>query len=139
VGKAAPDFDLRDAVPGAKRLSDLKGQVVVIVFHGEFCPPSRKAVQCLADVSQQSSAPFELIIANSWDTPEKAAAEMERLKISAPVVCDEKLAEQYKVEAIPLVVFVGADGKVTRTYVGYEGDSMSVKFSEGVAEALNKK
>lgn len=139
VGKPAPDFDLRDTVLGAKRLSDLKGQAVVLVFHGEFCPPSRKAVQCLADVNRQSSAPFQLIVANSWDTPEKAKAEMDSLHISPAVVCDEKLAELYQIEAIPLIIFIGADGTVTRTFLGFEGESMAVKFGESVLEAHYKK
>lgn len=135
VGKPAPDFDLRGTVLGAKRLSDLRGEAVVVIFHGEYCPPSRKALQCLADVNRQSSAPFQLIVANSWDTPEKAKAEMDSLHISPAVVCDEKLVELYQIDVIPLIVFIGADGKVTRTFLGFEGESMAAKFSESAMEA----
>jgi peroxiredoxin len=139
IGKKAPDFDLHAAVPGAKRLSELRGQTVVLVFHFAACEPSRKAVVGLAKVQNSMSArPFKLIVVNIADSEAQSLEEMKKLGLSLPVVRDESgsISTDYRADAVPLIVVIAPNGKVTYTFLGYGEEAAGEMLGERIQEAM---
>jgi thiol-disulfide isomerase/thioredoxin len=109
VNTMAPDFTL----PGLKdsvSLSELKGKVVLLEFWIRNCG------YCIAAVPTLNSYPNVFAI-NVHDTPEDIALFAKNNKAAYKMLYNgKKVAEQYGIDAYPMVVIVDKAGKVV--YVG---------------------
>lgn len=118
VGAEAPDFSLRDAKGVAYRLSDWRGQVVVVDFWASWCPDCRKEipavkalVESFGDRAKFVGVSFDHKI-ESW-TKCVADNAMSWLQLSELRRWKEcAVAGSYNVKWIPSIVIVDADGKV---------------------------
>jgi thiol-disulfide isomerase/thioredoxin len=123
VGKPAPDFELEMLGPGGEkfRLSDHKGQTVVLDFFATWCGPCLQTIPHVAQIHHDSAATGVKVVAvNLEETPEQIQGLLKRLKLELPVALDRDgaIASRYGVSAIPQTLIIDKEGKVVRHFVG---------------------
>jgi peroxiredoxin len=121
VGNPAPDIQL-DLLDGKTfRLSETRGEVVVLDFWASWCGPCMQSMPAVEKVTSEVKARgVRLIAVNLQESPREVTAALRRLKLDLTVALDRdgSVAEKYGAEAIPQTVVIGRDGKVARLYVG---------------------
>ena len=135
VGKPAPDFSL-DLLGGNKRfkLSDNKGQIVVLDFWATWCGPCLQSMPQVERVTKEfRDQGVKLIAVNLQEAPKQISSMLERHKLDMTVALDidGAVAGKYGANAIPQTVIIDKEGKVARLFVG-----ASPHFDEQLREAL---
>jgi peroxiredoxin len=120
---AAPDFTLKSASGENLRLSELRGEVVMINFWASWCAPCRQEMPLLDELyNQYSPMGFTILGVNVEEDSTKARQMLEESPVTFPVVFDSKSAvsKLYNVVAMPSTVLVDRDGKVRYLHRGYK-------------------
>ena len=116
--KSAPDFTLQDF-----RLRTVAAkQPVVLDFWATWCGPCREELPHLVTLSKKYAGRVAFYGINSSDTPANIATFSRQEKITFPTLSDSghKIAAQYGVEAIPLLIVIDTHGKVRAVSEGYD-------------------
>ena len=122
AGQPAPDFALKSVAGDNLRLSEYRGDVVMINFWASWCGDCREAMPALNDLYRRyREVGFELLSVNmdrKWDDAEEMARS---LKMENPVLFDDgqKVSRLYDVEAMPVTVLVDREGVVRHINRGY--------------------
>ena len=126
-GAPAPDFALPARSGGDMRLSELKGQVVMINFWATWCGPCRQEMPLLEQIhAKYEPLGFTLLGVNVEEDSAAAKAWLENMSgtfsVTFPILFDTKngVAEQFGVEGMPSSVFVDREGKVRYVHRGYK-------------------
>lgn len=115
IGKAAPDFALRAIGGPNMRLSEHRGEVVVIAFWSSRCNPCRETLKALNALSANWSTAGLTVIGVNVDDDMQAAREFARSQpVSFPMLLDptKQVARTFRIEALPYVVAIDRDGRV---------------------------
>lgn len=122
-GKPAPDFALKSTTGENLRLSEFRGDVVMVNFWATWCGPCRQEMPILDELyDRYQKVGFQLIGVNIDDDPRRAIEMLESLGVSFPVVFDDRkeVSEQYQVQAMPVTLLIDRDGIVRYTHFGYK-------------------
>jgi peroxiredoxin len=123
TGQAAPDFVLKSAAGENLRLSEYRGDVVMINFWATWCGPCRQEMPLLDELySRYQRVGFNLLGVNIDDDSGRAVQMIEELGVSFPVLFDEKkeVSKLYQVDAMPVTVLVDRHGTVRHVHHGYK-------------------
>jgi peroxiredoxin len=123
AGQEAPDFVLKSADGSNLRLSEYRGDVVMINFWATWCGPCRQEMPLLDDLySRYNRVGFSLLGVNIDDDSTRAMEMAKELGVSFPVLFDERkeVSRLYQVEAMPVTVLVDREGKVRHVHLGYK-------------------
>ena len=123
AGQPAPDFVLKSARGTNLRLSEYRGNVVMINFWATWCGPCRQEMPLLNDLySRYGRVGFSLLGVNIDDDSRRAMDMAEELGVTFPVLFDERkeVSRLYQVEAMPVTVLVDRTGKVRHVHLGYK-------------------
>lgn len=120
---AAPDFTLKSHQGENLRLSEYRGQVVLINFWASWCGPCRQEMPLL-DALHDKYAPlgFTVLGINVDQDPVQARAMLERIPVGFPVVFDSAstVSKLYDVIAMPTTVIVDRNGDARYLHRGYK-------------------
>ena len=122
-GQPAPDFALKSSTGENLRLSEYRGDVVMINFWATWCGPCRQEMPLLDELySRYERVGFNLLGVNIDDDSRRAMQMIEELGVSFPVLFDarKEVSELYNVEAMPVTVIVDREGKVRYIHHGYK-------------------
>jgi peroxiredoxin len=122
-GQAAPDFVLKSSSGQNLRLSEYRGNVVMINFWATWCGPCRQEMPLLDDLyGRYQRVGFSLLGVNIDDDSRRALQMVEELGVSFPVLFDEakEVSKMYAVEAMPVTVLVDREGRVRHVHHGYK-------------------
>ena len=123
TGQTAPDFVLKSATGENLRLSEYRGDVVMINFWATWCGPCRQEMPLLDELyDRYQRVGFNLLGVNIDDDSRRAMAMVNELGISFPVLFDEdkKVSKLYEVEAMPLTILLDREGTVRHVHHGYQ-------------------
>lgn len=117
VGFPAPDFEL-DSLTGAQiKLSELRGQVVVVNLWASWCAPCRAEMPAIETIYQQYKDRGLAVVAinTTFQDSESAARQfLDQLGVTFPVALDRDGAasRRYYLQAMPSTFFVKRDGTI---------------------------
>jgi len=118
IGKAAPDFTVKDVNGKTHKLSDYKGKIVVLESYNLDCPYVQNHYNSGAIQELQGNLAAKdvawLTVNSSYDKPDRAKKEAQEKKLKSTVVYDPKgtIGKAYGFKTTPHVVVVDKDGKV---------------------------
>jgi len=122
-GQSAPDFVLKSSTGNNLRLSEYRGDVVMINFWATWCGPCRQEMPLLDDLyGRYERVGFTLLGVNIDDDSRRAMKMIEELGVTFPVLFDESkdVSKLYAVEAMPVTILVDREGTVRHVHHGYK-------------------
>lgn len=117
----APDFALK-AVDGHNvRLSEYRGEPVVLHFWAGWCGPCRESVAALDALGSSSGTP---VLGVNLDGADRSAAVADSLHLKMPTLVDaqQSVARTYDVAKLPLTLLLDAEGHVRASWSGVPAD-----------------
>ena len=123
AGQTAPDFALKSAGGDNLRLSEYRGDVVMVNFWATWCGPCRQEMPLLDELySRYGRVGFSLLGVNIDDDQSKAMNMVSELGVSFPVLFDSRkeVSRLYEVEAMPVTVLIDREGTVRYVHLGYK-------------------
>lgn len=123
TGQAAPDFALKSASGENLRLSEHRGNVVMVNFWATWCGPCRQEMPLLDELySRYQRVGFSLLGVNIDDDSRKAMNMISELGVSFPVLFDDRkeVSKLYQVDAMPVTVIIDREGNVRHVHQGYK-------------------
>ena len=118
----APDFTLKSNSGKNIKLSELRGQVVMINFWASWCGPCRQEMPLLDQLYQRyQPMGFTLLGVNVEEDSGAADKILKEIPVSFPVLYDNKskVSESYQVQAMPSTFLIDRDGKLRYLHKGY--------------------
>jgi peroxiredoxin len=122
VEGAAPDFALKSRNSGNLKLSEYRGDVVMINFWASWCAPCRQEMPLLNDLYEKySDLGFTLLGVNVEEDSSKADELLKDVPVTFPILFDNKneVTKMYNVVAMPTTVIVDRDGNMRYLHRGY--------------------
>ena len=127
----APDFTLKSNSGKNIKLSELRGQVILLNFWASWCGPCRQEMPLLEKLHQRYSAlGFTVLGVNVEEDSSKAKAMLKHVPVSFPILYDTRntVSKQYKVSGMPSTVMIDRDGNMRYLHKGYKpGDEAQYK------------
>ncbi len=123
TGQVAPDFVLKSSSGENLRLSEYRGDVVMVNFWATWCGPCRQEMPLLDDLyARYNRVGFNLLGVNIDDDARRAMQMIDELGVNFPVLFDDskEVSRLYQVEAMPVTVLIDREGKVRHVHHGYK-------------------
>lgn len=122
-GEPAPEFALKRMNGGTFRLSDHRGEIVVVNFWATWCPPCRKEIPGFIQLQKEFETEGVTFVGISLDDTgfEAVRPYAEKMGINYPlVVGSDRLTRTYGgVRALPTSFVVGPEGIVQYARPGF--------------------
>jgi len=118
----APDFTLKSRSGENLKLSEFRGEVVMLNFWASWCGPCRQEMPLLEELYQHyKPLGFTILAVNVEDASSDAMAMLKDIPVSFPVLfdSDNKVSDIYGVEAMPSTVLINRDGNIRFVHLGY--------------------
>jgi peroxiredoxin len=127
----APNFTLKSNTGKNIKLSELRGQVILLNFWASWCGPCRQEMPLLEKLQQRYSAlGFTVLGVNVEEDPSKAKSLLKDIPVSFPILFDTQntVSKLYDVSAMPSTVMIDRDGNMRYLHKGYKpGDEAQYK------------
>ena len=123
VSGKAPDFTLKSRSGKNLRLSDFRGQVLLINFWASWCGPCRQEMPLLENLYKRYGKLGFTILGVNVDTDStKANTYLKDVSVSFPIVYDitNAVSKSYNVNAMPTTVIVDRNGNMRFLHQGYK-------------------
>ena len=122
-GFLAPDFTLQTINGETIRLSDLRGQAVLVNLWATWCPPCRAempAIQKLYDEYKDQGLVVLAVNMTYQDDPAAVLPFVQDHELSFPILLEEtgNVASKYELRSLPSSFFIDRDGFVQEVVIG---------------------
>ncbi len=122
ISGPAPDFTLKNRSGENIKLSELRGQVVMLNFWASWCGPCRQEMPILEKIYQKyERLGFTLLGVNVEENSKDALHYLKSVEVSFPILFDNKniTSQLYDVIAMPTTVMIDRDGNMRYLHKGY--------------------
>jgi len=119
----APDFTLKSNSGSNLRLSEFRGEVVMINFWASWCAPCRQEMPLLDELYKQyQPMGFTILGVNVEEDSAQAKRMLKNIPVNFPVLFDNTsdVSKLYNVVAMPSTVLVDRDGNIRYLHQGYK-------------------
>ncbi len=123
-GHFAPDFALRTLEGNTVRLSEYRGQRVVLInFWATWCPPCRLEMPTMQQIySEYKAKGFEILAVNIEPNAKQEIRDFIReLRLTFPIALDPdmKVSRKFRVIGLPVSILIDRQGIIRAKEVGY--------------------
>ena len=123
TGFLAPDFELEDRNGQRVRLSDLRGQPVLVNFWASWCPPCQAEMPAMQQVHEAYAEQGYVVLAVNTtyqDSEAKALAFLQERGLTFPVLFDRdgEASRLYEVRSMPTTFFIDRQGIIREVVIG---------------------
>ena len=122
-GFLAPDFELKTPAGETVKLSDLRGQAVLVNLWATWCPPCRAEMQTIETVYNQYKDQGFVVLAVNMTYQDNQLDIMPFVTdqgLTFPILLDETgdMANAYQLNSLPSSYFIGRDGVINEVVIG---------------------
>ena len=140
VGQQAPDFVLRSMAGTNLRLSEFRGQVVLINFWARWAGDSRQEMPALDRINTTYQRAGLVVLGVSVDEDTRRAREFaDAMKVGYPILLDttSNIGRSYLLQNMPMTILVDRSGVVRYSSVGFKrGDDRA--YLDQIRELLRE-
>lgn len=118
-----PDFTLKSLSGKNIKLSELRGEVIMLNFWASWCAPCRQEMPILEKIYQKyQPLGFTLLGVNVEENSDDAKAYLKDVEVSFPILFDNqnKVSQLYDVIAMPSTIMIDRDGNMRYLHQGYK-------------------
>ena len=120
VGNDAPDFVLKSVAGENLRLSEYRGEVVMLSFWASWCGDCRAQLAQLGEMHERYGEAGAQLLAVSLDQSAKAASDAtDGVDFSVLHDAGGEVGRLYDVSKVPVVVLIDRGGVVREVFEGY--------------------
>lgn len=115
IGREAPDFTLHALVGGNVRLSEHRGEVVVISFWSSYCSLCRAQLAALdRSLDTYHAAGLQMYGIDVDDNLERAAKAGRTVNVSFALLLDPQkvVSRSYRIDNLPMTVLIDRNGMI---------------------------
>lgn len=138
-GALAPDFLLETLDGDELRLSDLRGQPLVVNFWATWCSPCRKEIpELVAAYDRFRDEGLVIIGVNLQESEGIIRRYADDFGMEFPIVIDRrgKVADQYRLLGLPMTFFVDREGVVQSVFIGpFQGETQGTNVQGAIGES----
>jgi len=127
INAPAPDFTLKSLGGGQSgenlKLSEFRGQVVLLNFWASWCGPCREEMPILNDVYEKYKDLGVVVLGvNVESDPSLGQTFLKKTPVTFPVLLDtdNSVSEAYGVDAMPTTILIDRDGVIQQRHKGYK-------------------
>ena len=122
-GFPAPDFELATTTGEVIRLSDFRGQAVLLNLWATWCPPCREEMPAINQVYNEFKNQGLVVLAMNMtyqDDVSAVAPFIERYELTFPILLDETgdIARDYQMRSLPTSFFIDRNGIINEVVIG---------------------
>lgn len=121
VGDDAPNFSLVDLNGNTHKLSDYKGQGVLLNFWGTWCKPCKKEMPAINEHYKQFKGErVQVLGINIGESNFEVSSYTDKLGVKFPILLDQtkSVMRAYNVDPLPTTVLVNKEGKIEKIIIG---------------------
>jgi peroxiredoxin len=115
AGAVAPDFSYTLPDGTTRRLSDLRGQKVMVNFWATWCPPCRAEMPDMQQVfARHQGDGFVVLAVNSGETQDQVETFAGEFALEFPLIVNESndISAGYAARNLPTSYFINTDGTI---------------------------
>ena len=129
IEKSAPDFTLRDLRGNQVRLSDFRGQPIVLNFWATWCSPCRVEIPHLEALYTKYKDQGLVVLGMNTETDYMKVKRFAEPRISYTVLLDGGTqAQGYDVSGIPCTYYIDREGIIRHRSIGFgPGDEVMIE------------
>ncbi|ASK61318.1 alkyl hydroperoxide reductase [Virgibacillus phasianinus] len=133
VGEIAPDFELSTLDGGTVKLSDFRGQRVMLNFWATWCPPCRAE---MPDMQKFYDNKDVVILAVNLTGTESGTKEVQKFVdefgLTFPILLDKEMSvsDQYQIQPIPTTFMIDSEGRIQKKSFGAQNYELMVQEFE---------
>jgi len=122
-GFRAPDFELQTPTGETVKLSDLRGQAVLVNLWATWCPPCRAEMRSIEKVYNEYKDQGFVVLAVDMtyqDDPLAIVPFVNEQGLTFPILLDETgdMANAYQLRSLPSSYFINRDGIINEVVIG---------------------
>jgi cytochrome c biogenesis protein CcmG, thiol:disulfide interchange protein DsbE len=122
-GFLAPNFELKTPTGESLKLSDLRGQAVLVNLWATWCPPCRAEMQAIERVyNEYRDQGFTVLAVNMTyqDSQLEIMPFVNEQGLTFPILLDETgdMANAYQLKSLPSSYFINRDGIINEVVIG---------------------
>jgi peroxiredoxin len=140
LGQPAPDFTLKSMAGTNLKLTEQRGNIIVINFWASWCGPCRKEMPVL----QKFYDKYQDLGVSVWGVNVEQENQAGRdfladLNLSFPILFDASntISAMYQVEAMPTTIIVDRDGVVRYAFKGYK-PGYEKKYAKAIKKLIRE-
>ena len=137
VGEVAPDFEVELLDGQSRQLSQLRGEVVMLIFFSAGCPDCHAEFKELQSLIAQSEPKFHLLAISRADSEQEVRDFVEQygLKFEVGLDPDKSIYGLYATRYVPRCFLIGRDGKVKALTVEYNEAEFKSIWDRAIRES----